>query len=378
MADAGDILGYGLAPFTAGASLGLTQPGRKAIGDVFSSAKDHMPGRDTTRPPNFAESGLYNPNAFQYGGQPGGADAAAGRYGGLMDQANGRAAFASGRANDWDQAAGHAGELGLYARGGQQDAAEMMRRRAMGLVPSISGMQAQQDMQRAQAAQGSLAASARGPAALALAQQQAANNTANAFGSISGQAQINGANERLQAEQGMGNAYGMIRQGDTLAQNAAGQMYGQANTAGYQAGQTGIGYGNLESGVNKAQLEAQGHGQTVLANSVDAQNTGLMRQGAANAANEMDYLKGFVGMARDKASTPSSGGGGGGGGGGNDPGYATGGLVQAGRPIRVGEKGPEFFSTSDGGAMVGLSGPEHIVPHRDGYIIPNHMIRGLY
>jgi hypothetical protein len=118
----------------------------------------------------------------------------------------------------------------LEARGNQSTIMNGLMARAAGQTPSIAGMQAQQDAQRAVAAQSSMAASARGPAAMALAQQGAANNAANAQSRISNQSQINAANERLQAEQmAFGAASGMRGQD----YGAQGQMAQQAQ---YDAG----------------------------------------------------------------------------------------------------------------------------------------------
>lgn len=129
-----------------------------------------------------------------------------------------------GHANTWEQ-------RGVGDRAQQLQLAAAQKARALGQVPSIAQMQADRQMQQAQAAQGAQQASARGAAGLALAGQVAAGNTANAQSSIAGQAQVNAANERMQAEGAAQNAYGNIRQGDQTGQQIATQQ------AQFQAGQ---------------------------------------------------------------------------------------------------------------------------------------------
>lgn len=216
-----------------------------------------------------AKVAAYNGH-FQYGDNPGGAQEAAGRYAnyGLMGQA--RAAPQVDRSQtEWDRT--QAG----YARNNQGEAMSLMAARARGQVPSIATMQANRQMGQAAAEQSSAAASARGPAALALAQQGAAANTANLQSQISNQAQINGAQERMQAEQGYLGAATTMRQGDFAAGGlAAQQAQAQAQidlskqnaNDQYQMGMT-----QAEIDVRKAQLGAQG-------------NQVAIESGAANAA----------------------------------------------------------------------------------------------
>jgi hypothetical protein len=217
---------------------------------------------------NFAQSQNYDPRAANFGAH--GADNYAAGKAQQAQAIDRRTAYQAdyGQANQDRQ-------LAMQAREGQQQAAGLMMNRATGAAPSIAGMQAQQDMNRAQAAQASAAASARGPAGLALAQQGAANNTANAQAQISGQAQVNAANERLQAEQAaFGAASGMRGQDYQSQAQAAGQAQFQtgmqmqnrgmndARAMGYeQMGHQAL--GQEQQGLLQQQaMLAQSHGQT--------------------------------------------------------------------------------------------------------------------
>jgi hypothetical protein len=134
--------------------------------------------------------------------------------------------------------------------------ADMMYNRASGRTPSIASAMADRQMQQAAAEQSSAAASARGPAALALAQQGAAANTASMQSNISNQAQINAAQERMQAEQNAYNAYSGVSAQDAARAQAQAQ-FDDAQRARNDAMTMGM-TGN-EIGVNTAQLAAKGN-----------------------------------------------------------------------------------------------------------------------
>ncbi len=261
-------------------------------------------GQNQHRVDSFGESGQYDPNAFQYGGYQGGAY----DYGTAMQQ---RAAGADSRYAPLAEYAGANVDRNnaMAARTGQGQVADMMMLRARGGVPSIAGQQSAQDiamlqqnaarqMQQGQAAQAAQAASARGAAGVALAQQQAANNTANMQGAIgtsaaqstqniSNQAQVNAANERLQAEQAAFGAYGGMRGQDLNSQQLSSQM------AQFQAqqelqsrnvnDQRAMGYEQLGANANAQQLQAQTSGQQILANSFNTQEQLQSQQAQANA-----------------------------------------------------------------------------------------------
>lgn len=290
-----------------------------------------------------AREAPVNAGNFAYGGV-GGADEAANRYRNMAQGAQGRQGPQAnyGEANTY-QAAGQG------ARRGQVNLANAMAGRASGAVPSIAGMQAQQDMQRAAAAQASAAAGARGPAGLALAQQQAANQTANVHGQISNAAQINAANERLQAEQAAFGAMSGLRQTDQSSEGMAGQR--AQFQAGLQQQQRGLndamtlGMTGFEHGVRQADLA--GHQNYEQLNAANRQGTNAINAGVAgqNASAAGAAAMGGIQAAGQTAGAAF--------GLGNPPGKAAGGPVAVGTPYLVGEEGPEL-----------------IVPMNDGMVIP--------
>lgn len=301
-------------------------------------------------------------NAYEYGGGPQGAANAALRYQQAGANAQNRqAAQANYGQADADRA------MNLQARSQLGAVGNMQLARAMGQTPSIAGQQAGMDMQRAQAAQMAGAASARGAAGIALAQQNAANNTANAMGQISGQAQVNAANERMAAENAAANTFGMVRGQDLSSQgqsaqqaqyNAGLQAQQRAQNDAFQLGMTGF-----ETGVQQAQLAAQQNRQAQQSsNAMGAQsiNAGVAGQNASmNQANAV----GFVGMLQNAAGAAAGA-----------AGKADGGPIARGQRVVVGERGPEEVRGPNGGFMVGMNGPELIVPKEDGYVVPNHAL----
>lgn len=370
-------------------------------------------GKDSTRAPTFGETKDYDPNKYMYGGHAGGASEAANRYAGQAALAQGRggpqADFAGAqpnyaRANEWDAYAGQQAVNAGLARGGQQNVTDLMMGRATGAVPSIAGQQAAQDMRMVQqnamhqqraamAQQGAQAASARGAAGVALAGQTAANNTANATSAIgnsaamagqniSGQAQVNAATERMQAEQAAMGAYSHMRGGDQSSQGLAYQ--GQQNAAqqtqfgaqlGSQQQQFNAGLRDSQAGRNDAMTQymtgaeqnvqhaaLQGgiSQQQTLAGSQAQAASAHAAQGAANAQGQRDTLFKAVDLVK-----------GGGGGGGGTPGRADGGPITKGHQYMVGEEGEEAV-LHPGGRMdiVGRHGPEYIRARRNGYVIP--------
>lgn len=263
----------------------------------------------------YSQTSDYDPNKFEYGGHAGAAEDAVARQNALSNASYGDTARYSANAQGLAGRGGSFLDQSQDARTQQQQVAAMTLARAQGLTPSIAQMQAQRDMQAAIAAQGARAASARGPAALALAQQGAANNIANASGAISGQAQINAANERLAAEQAAAAQYGNIRQGDYVGAN---QAYG----ASAQQGQLGVGYGNLGLGqdtlghqIRQGQLDAGIRQQGILANSrgqADVINSGLRSEQVGRNDKIFDDTMGYIGKGLQAGGLGGGGGGGGG------------------------------------------------------------------
>lgn len=260
---------------------------------------DFLSGVFGSKNEDKAKTHEVDANAYEYGGKPGGADEAAGRY--------------NARSEDWKNKANEYGaqQANLYnqgtaamnqqqdARGMQMDAASMARARATGQAPSIAQMQGDRAMGQAVSAQASQAASARGPAALALAQQNAGNNMANAQQNIAGQSAIAAAQERQAAEQAYAAQSGAIRGGD---QSAAQTSYGagaQSGQLGLGAGNLGLGYAGMEHGVRQAQAagaqnrEAQ---KSANANAVSGINAGV---GGQNAAMNQSNALGIIGAGAE-------------------------------------------------------------------------------
>jgi hypothetical protein len=249
--------------------------------------------------------------AFEYGGEKGKAAADAAYFRQKAEESQNRPGVQVdyGRANQWDLAAGDQRANSLQARGSQLGMADLMARRARGEVPSIASQQAALDIQRGIADQSSIQASARGPAAMALAQQQAAGNSAGLTAKISNDAQINAAKERMAAEQAAFGAYTGVRQGDTQGQGAdlmgaAGAAQRAQAQAGFDDSQRGRNdareqnmYGN-EMGVNTTQLQAQGNKQAVRMGQQQAAIQNQQNKQARSDSNVMGGLQaGAAGLA---------------------------------------------------------------------------------
>jgi hypothetical protein len=276
--------------------VGGAAAGAQILPALFGRGKSQYNAQD------ISHSEMYDPGAYQFGQY--GADKYA--YGkqqqaSAIDQ---RTAPQSQFQQANYQQADEDRRRALEARGAQSTVMNGLMARAAGQTPSIAGMQARQDMGRAAAAQGSMAASARGPAGIAIAQQTAANNTANAQSRISNQAQINAANERLQAEQAaFGAASGMRGQDygaqagmqaqaqyDAGARNQSNQFntgmrlnsrqVNDARAMGYeQMGHQALG-AEQQGAVQMQGIAAQSHGNAQATNArtegQNAQNKGLI------------------------------------------------------------------------------------------------------
>lgn len=271
------------------------------LGDFFSSVfggeNEYDPNKDKYQ---------VDDNAYNYGGQ--GADEAAGRYMGSAAHNQGRAEGANA-AMYQDRGAAYADRGNAAgARAEQQNALGMARARASGQVPSIAGQQAALDMNRAAAAQQSMAASARGPAALALAQQQRAAGTAQAQAAISGQAQVNAAQERLAAENSYAQQAGGMRAQDYAGAQQAAGMAGQMGQYAQQSEQAGIQYGQMEQRVRETELAAKQNREaqkSANANAVMGANAGVAGQNAQTAGG---YGAGIVNGVADAGMAYASGG----------------------------------------------------------------------
>lgn len=312
-----------------------------------------------------AQTPQVDPNAYQYGGNAGGANEAANRYRGQAEGAQDRQATQAQNVGVNYGQANQDRNLSMQARQGQSALASAMYGRATGATPSIAQMQADRQMGQAQAAQASMAAGARGAGALALAQQNAAGNTASAQSAISNQAQINGANERMQAEQAASGAYGALRGGDQQSQgqdasqaqfNTTSQVNQNQFNAQQQAQQRAqndqysLGMTSNEMGVRNAQMTGQMNQQAQQsANSLSAQG---LNAGVSGQNSNMNQMNGgaVLGAGQGLASALISSGG--------PPAKARGGPVGTGKPYLVGEKGPEL-----------------IIPNRDGYVLTHEQTK---
>ncbi len=271
------------------------------VSDLFGSTNRYQ-----------AEQAKTDPNAYQYGGAPGGADEAANRYRQQSEAAQNRQAVQANYTQaDQDRA------MQQQARQGQATLAGAMQARAMGQTPSIAQMQGDRSMQQVQAAQASQAASARGPAAMALAQQNAANQTANAQGQIAGQTQINAANERMQAEQGAMGAYGSLRGQDLASQGQSAQQ-GQYNaglsaqqrqmndqmTQGMASNEMGVRNSQLTAGMNQqAQNSANFNAAQNINSGVAGQNASTNQANGAGVVSAVGSVAGMAAMSDERAKT---------------------------------------------------------------------------
>jgi hypothetical protein len=321
-------------------------------------------------------------NAYQYGGRAGGADQAADRYRSMGQAAGSRHAAQadfSGAQPNYSQADADR-QMGLHARSQLGEVGNRQLARAQGREPSISGMQAQEDIRRlqrgaqrqgqaAQAAQMSASASARGPAGLALAQQGAANNIANTQGAIgrstadatmgiSNQAQINAANERLAAENAAANTFGAMRGQDLTSQGQSAQQTQFNAGLNTQQQQFNAGLRQQQSGLNDALLMGMTQNEMAVRN---AQLTAFMNQQAQTSANALGATGINAGVAGQNASMAQQN---------------AMGVVGMGANIAGGIAGKEKGGPVKGGTpyIVGEKGPEIIVPPRDGVVIPNHAL----
>lgn len=178
------------------------------------------------------------------------------------------------------------------------DALGLSRTAATGEAPSAAAILGQQGLDRAASEQASLAASARGPAALAMAQQGAAYNTASLQQQGAAQMAANRAQEMDQARQQYLEGTGLLR---SQRQGRLGMAQQQGtDQAGFQERNQ---QGAAQWDQQKAQTGMQIFGQ-------GAQLGGLARQAAiekeqAMAADAQGYAAGVA--AKDERDTAARG-----------------------------------------------------------------------
>lgn len=272
----------------------------------------------------FGGSADYNPNAANLG-----VDYR--RYAGLGNEAAQRG-FIQGDPTHANEARG----LGLTARLDQAQALELMRRRAMGLDPSMAEMAGKRQMADALAQQQSAVAATRGgPGAQAAAARAAMLGGAQIRGNVASGTALAAAQERAAAEQAyMQGATGM--RGSDMGLQGLDQQYslGQGQLALGSQGQNdaySLGLYGLQNQAAMAEAAGRVAQQGNLAGSY-ANAAGLQAQANQYNANR-DYqaaqqtMGGAMGAAQAYAASKAAGGSGGnsGGGGGTsrypDPGY---------------------------------------------------------
>lgn len=191
---------------------------------------------------------------FEWGGKTGQADADFNRY-----QALGPAHMTAPLI-DYSGSAGYMGQ-GDLSRNQQVNALDLQRQAALGLAPSRAEILMRQGNDQAMSGQASMAAGARGPAAMALAQQQAMGN-ASAM-QTSNQANMGALRAQEMADARgayMGGASSMRGQDLSYAQQMAQQSQAQAQM-GYNYRNMGLenqrAYEQMAWATRNAQLQAQ-------------------------------------------------------------------------------------------------------------------------
>lgn len=278
---------------------GVTKGVGKALGGVGDIGHNNFQAQD------YAHSGEEDPNAFDYGGWSGGAAEAADRYANTSNAYTAGAQGAFGGAGTVLGEANADRDAAYGARGSEADALGLMADRAHG-QDLIANKIAAQQANTLQAQQQSAAAGARGPAALALAQQGAAANTSAGQAQIASGAEIAGAQEQLANEQAYLGGAGTIRGQDINQMGATtglGSAYTQAGTA---QGQLGLGYTGAEQNVQNAQLNAQTQKQNIQAQSQSGTNATNAGVSTANAQNQWELPKMVLGAGSSIGSTVAS------------------------------------------------------------------------
>lgn len=168
----------------------------------------------------------------------------------------------------------------------QAGALQLSREAAMGQAPSQAAYQMQQGLNQAQASQAGMAGGARGAAGLALAQGNAAANTANLQSEAYNQAAQLRAGEMAQARGMYGQLAGQMREQD-LARLQMGNQMGQFN-AGLND-QYRLGMGNLSNQLRNQDVEwykaAMAPHQSQFAGDTAAYNTLAGSYDASQALN---------------------------------------------------------------------------------------------
>ena len=152
-----------------------------------------------------------------------------------------------------DKSAYAQGQNAAQARDSQASALSLQQQAAMGNAPSRAELLSRHQMDQAASAQQSLAAGARGPAALAMAQQQAAGNTARSMSDISANTSAMRADEMAQARNAYIQGATGMRGQDLGAQQM--EYNRQAQTDASQRAWAGQGLGIEQQQIGKDQAD---------------------------------------------------------------------------------------------------------------------------
>lgn len=230
-----------------------------------------------------ADAAAKRDRDFQWGGREGGAQADSDRLRLLAANANNQ---------PWTKTDYG---LGDQSRGSQLDALQMMQGAAMGNAPSQAAIMMRQGNDQAVANQMGMAAGARGPAAMAMAQQQAMGNASNMSTNNMNNMGALRAQEMAQARGAyMGGASGMRGQDDSRSQ--FGSDLELRRRALQQQGS--LAYEGMSMGVNQAQLGARG-AQQGASDAAFANSQRINQQSRANDTANVNAAVNAFGTVMD-------------------------------------------------------------------------------
>lgn len=213
------------------------------------------------------------PNAYQYGGMPGGAQA----FNNSLQYANAQQQHQQGAQIDQGQVGGTLGQLsGFY--GGQLN----------GTGPSLAAEQMKAATDQNIAAQMAAANSAHGTLAAAGAQMNAANNASQMEQNAAQQSMQGRIQEEYNAAQGLQGVAG--EQGQLAMTQAQLQEQQQLENA-----RMGLGYAGLENTVNEEQLQAQQQAQAQMSGNYLAASGMGMNQSQFNTQQNTNLALGGIG-----------------------------------------------------------------------------------
>ncbi len=222
-----------------------------------------------TSPANYGQTTNYG----QYGTGSIGARNEAWHQGEFNDSAEGKIAGATNVANGMAQGEGHtigtqdagaANNAASGANGNQAGAIELARRMAMGSQPSQGAMQMQQGLNQASAQQSSMAAGARGSAAMATAGANRAANVSNLQQNAYSGAGMLRSQEMAQGR-GMYSSLVNDKRGQDAETLGEADRVGMANAKSYDdyrlgAGNAAVGLGGVANGQNGNDLDNYNRG----------------------------------------------------------------------------------------------------------------------